>query len=199
MNSHFWWYLSRSAGTVAWLLVLASCAWGILLVTRLFRGYDRPAWLLDLHKWFGTLLLAATVLHLVALVGDNYSHFGPKELLIPFASSWHPRGVALGVLAMYMIAAIQITSWAMKKLPKKFWRAVHLSSYVSFILVTWHAITTGTDMTSRLYGALTIMMVTLAAALGAARLVTLRTPTKSPRLTQIPTPSTTKEEDIVSN
>ena len=58
MNSHFWWYLSRSAGTVAWVLVLASCAWGILLVTRLFRGYDRPAWLLDLHKWFGTLLLA---------------------------------------------------------------------------------------------------------------------------------------------
>ena len=175
------------------MLVLASCAWGILLVTRLFRGYDRPAWLLDLHKWFGTLLLAATILHVVALIGDNYSQFGAKEILIPFASSWQPRSVALGVVAMYMIAAIQITSWAMKKLPKRIWHAIHLSSYVAFILVTWHAMTAGTDMTSRLYGALTIMMVTLAAALGAARLVTLRTPTKSPRLTQLPAPDATKE------
>jgi DMSO/TMAO reductase YedYZ heme-binding membrane subunit len=150
----------------------------------MFRGYDRPAWLLDLHKWFGTLLLAATILHVVALIG---------EILIPFASSWQPRSVALGVVAMYMIAAIQITSWAMKKLPKRIWHAIHLSSYVAFILVTWHAITAGTDMTSRLYGALTIMMVTLAAALGAARLVTLRTPTKSPRLTQLPAPDATKE------
>jgi len=155
--------------------------------------------LLDLHKWFGTLLLASTILHVVALIGDNYSQFGAKEILIPFASSWHPRGVALGVLAMYMIAAIQVTSWAMKKLPKKLWHAVHLSSYVAFILVTWHAITAGTDMTSRLYGALTIMMVTLAAALGAARLVTLRTPTKSPRLTQVPVSPQVKEEDIASN
>ena len=94
---------------------------------------------------------------------------------------------------MYMLAAIQITSWAMKKLPKKLWRAVHLSSYVAFIMVTWHAITTGTDMTSRLYGALTIMMVTLAAALGAARLVTLRTSTKSPRLTQVSVPDAKME------
>ena len=49
-------------------------------------------------------------------------------------------------------------------------------SYVAFVLVTWHAITAGTDMTSRGYGAPTIMILTLAAALGIARLITLRTP-----------------------
>lgn len=189
MKSHFWWYLSRASGTVSWVLVLATCAWGIFLATRLFRGHDRPAWLLDIHKWFGTLILATTALHMGALVADNYTTFGLKDLFVPFASSWHPRSVALGVLAMYMLVVIQATSWGMKKLPKRIWRAIHMLSYVAFVLVTWHAITAGTDMTSRWYGALTIMVVTLAAALGIARLVTLRNPaTKNPSSGKMPDP-----------
>ena len=115
---------------------------------------------------------------MAALVADNYTTFGLKDLFIPFKASWHPRSVALGVLAMYMLVVIQATSWAMKKLPKRLWRAIHMLSYVAFVLVTWHAVTAGTDMTSRWYGALTIMMLTLAAALGIARLITLRNPTK---------------------
>lgn len=175
MSQHFWWYLSRASGTVAWILVLVTCAWGILLATRLFRGWDRPAWLLDLHRWLGSLLLASTALHIFSLIGDNYTHFTLKSLLVPFASDWHPRAVALGVFSMYMIAAVQITSWMMKKLPKRVWRGIHMLSYVAFIMVTWHAITAGTDASSRWYGALTVAMIALACAFGTARLITVRT------------------------
>jgi len=174
MSNHFWWYLSRASGTVAWVLVLVTCAWGILLATRLFRGWDRPAWLLDLHRWLGSLLLASTVLHVFSLIGDNYTHFTMKSIFIPFASEWHPRAVALGVLSMYMIVAVQITSWAMKKLPKRVWRGIHMLSYVAFVMVTWHAMTAGTDASSRWYGALTVAMVALACAFGTARLITLK-------------------------
>ena len=185
MSSHFWWYLSRASGTVAWVLVLITCAWGILLATRLFRGWDRPAWLLDLHRWLGSLLLASTALHIFSLIGDNYTHFTLKSLFVPFASEWHPRAVALGVLSVYMITAVQVTSWAMKKLPKKTWRAIHMFSYVAFIMVTWHAITAGTDASSRWYGALTIAMVALACAFGTARLITLKTPATRRPLSQM--------------
>lgn len=174
MNQHFWWYLSRAAGTVAWVLVLATCAWGILLATRLFRGWDRPAWLLDLHRWLGSLLLASTFLHIFALIGDNYTHFTMKSLFVPFASEWQPRAVALGVLSIYMLAAVQITSWMMKKLSKRLWRSIHMLSYVAFIMVTWHAITAGTDASSRWYGALTVAMVALASAFATARLITVK-------------------------
>ncbi len=177
MNSHFWWYVSRASGTVAWVLVLATCAWGILLATRLFRGWDRPAWLLDLHRWLGSLLVASTALHMAALIGDNYTSFTLSHLLVPFASEWKPGSVALGVVAFWMLAAVQVTSWMMKRLPKVAWRAIHMLSYVSFAMVTWHAIAAGTDASSRWYGALTVALVALAAAFGAARLVTLRAPT----------------------
>ena len=177
MNSHFWWYVSRASGTVAWVLVLATCAWGILLATRLFRGWDRPAWLLDLHRWLGSLLLASTALHMLALIGDNYTHFTVAHLVVPFASTWEPGSVALGVVGFWMLAAVQATSWMMKKLPKRLWRIVHMLSYVAFVMVTWHAIAAGTDASSRWYGALTVAMVVLAAAFGSARLITLRSPT----------------------
>jgi predicted ferric reductase len=143
----------------------------------LFRGWDRPAWLLDLHRWLGSLLVASTALHMLALVGDNYTHFTAADLLIPFASGWKPGAVALGVVAFWMLAAVQATSWMMKKLPKRFWRVIHMLSYVAFVMVTWHAIAAGTDASSRWYGALTVAMVALAAAFGTARLITLRTPT----------------------
>lgn len=187
MNSHFWWYVSRASGTVAWVLVLATCAWGILLATRLFRGWDRPAWLLDLHRWLGSLLVASTALHMIALVGDNYTHFTVTHLVVPFASEWKPGEVAVGVVSFWMLAAVQITSWMMKKLPKRLWRAVHMLSYLAFVMVTWHAIAAGTDASSRWYGALTVSMVALATAFGAARLITLRKPTgRSPIRTATP-------------
>lgn len=190
MSNHFWWYVSRASGTVAWVLVLVTCAWGILLATRLFRGWDRPAWLLDLHRWLGSLLLASTALHMLALVGDNYTHFTASHLLVPFASEWEPGSVALGVVAFWMLAAVQVTSWMMKKLPKRAWRAVHMLSYVAFVMVTWHAIAAGTDASSHWYGALTVAMIALATAFGTARLITLRTPTSRNAVrggTRIPT------------
>lgn len=174
MNSHFWWYLSRASGTVAWVLVLVTCIWGILLATRLFRGWDRPAWLLDLHRWLGSLLLASTFLHIGALIGDNYTEFDIVDITVPFASSWQPNAVALGVFAMYMLIAVQVTSWAMKKLSRRIWRSIHMLSYVAFIMVTWHAITAGTDVTAPLYSILVVVIVSLACAFGTARLITLR-------------------------
>lgn len=181
MNSHFWWYLSRASGTVAWILVLAACMWGILLATRLFRGWDRPAWLLDLHRWLGSLLLAATFLHVGALIGDNYTHFDLVDIAVPFASEWQPNAVALGVFAMYMLMAVQVTSWAMKKLPKPVWRAIHMLSYVAFIMVTWHAIMAGTDVSSPVYSILVVVIIALACAFGTARIITLREKATSSR------------------
>ncbi|MDA2960871.1 MAG: hypothetical protein O3A61_00985 [Actinomycetota bacterium] len=50
MSDHFWWYLSRSTGIVALVLLVLSFTWGILLSTRALREVDRPAWLLATHS-----------------------------------------------------------------------------------------------------------------------------------------------------
>ena len=55
MNPQTWWYMTRASGMIAWLVLGATCLWGILLITRMLKPADRPAWLLDLHRWLGAL------------------------------------------------------------------------------------------------------------------------------------------------
>ena len=145
MNPQTWWYLARATGYVAWALVTTSVITGLLLSTRLTNGRPTPAWTLDLHRFLAGTAVAFTGLHIVGLVADNYVHFGAADLLIPFASGWRTGAVALGVIAMYLLAAIEISSLLMRRLPRRLWRAIHLSSYVAFWAATFHLTTAGTD------------------------------------------------------
>ncbi len=151
MNSQFWWYVTRSSGAIAWLMLTASVIWGVILSTKAFPEQRRPAWLLDLHRWLGGLTVSFVLIHLASLVADSYTSFGLADLLVPYASTWKPGAVALGVVAMWLLVAVELTSLAMKHLPKKVWRAVHLSSYAVFWLTSLHAAYAGSDRTTLLY------------------------------------------------
>ena len=153
MSGQFWWYVTRASGIVAWLLLTASVLWGIVLSTKAFPEQRRPAWLLDLHRWLGGLTVGFVAIHLVALVADSYATFTLADLAIPFASNWKPGAVALGVIAAWTLIVVEATSLAMKRLPRKAWRAIHLTSYLTFWLATLHAAFAGTDRSQVLYQA----------------------------------------------
>lgn len=151
MNPQFWWYLTRASGIIAWLMMTATVIWGILLSSKAFANRRSPVWLLALHRWLAGLMLSFLAIHLVALVADSYVSFDVVDLTIPYASDWKPGAVALGVIAMWLLIAVQVTSLAMRRLPRRFWRIVHLSSYVAFWLTSMHAAFVGTDTTSPIY------------------------------------------------
>jgi DMSO/TMAO reductase YedYZ heme-binding membrane subunit len=132
-------------------MLTASVVWGIVLSTKAFPGQRRPAWLLDLHRWLGGLTVSFVVIHLAALVADSFVSFDLVDLTVPFASAWKPVPVALGVVAMWLLIAVQATSLAMKRLPRRAWRWIHLSSYAVFFLTSLHAAFAGTDQSNRLY------------------------------------------------
>ncbi len=151
MNEQVWWFASRSSGIIAWILITMSIVWGISLSTRLTGQKPTPAWLLDLHRYLGGLSLVFTAVHLSGLALDSYVHFGWTDILIPWAASWKPQAVAWGVIAMYLMIAIQVTSLFMRKLPRKLWRYVHFSSWPLFVLATVHGLQAGTDVQNRFY------------------------------------------------
>ncbi|MGD9996528.1 MAG: ferric reductase-like transmembrane domain-containing protein [Ilumatobacteraceae bacterium] len=159
MNPQFWWYVARASGIVAWLMLTASVLWGIVLSTKAFPRTRRPAWLLDLHRWLGALTIGFVAAHLGALVADNYVHFGLADLIVPFASSWRTGAVALGVCALWLMIAVEVTSLAMRRLPRHIWRAIHLTSYGVFWLASLHASFAGTDRTHPLYRFTTVVTV----------------------------------------
>jgi predicted ferric reductase len=172
MNPQTWWYLARATGYVAWALVTTSVVSGLLLSTRLTKGRPSPAWILDLHRFLAGTAVAFTGLHIVGLVADSYVHFGVADILVPFASGWRPGAVALGVIAMYLVAAVEISSLLMRRLPRRLWRSIHLSSYLAFWLATFHLMTAGTDAghpwskITTTFVMATVVLLTLVRALG---------------------------------
>ena len=132
MSEHFWWYLSRSSGVVAFGVLTASVAFGLMLSTRLFGRSVAPAWLMEIHRYLGALGIAAMLLHVAALIADTYTNFGVKEVLVPFASSWKPGPVAWGVLAFWLLLIIEATSLVMHKMPRSVWHTILMTSFGLF-------------------------------------------------------------------
>lgn len=164
MNEKTWWYLSRSSGIVALVLLVLSVVWGVLLATRALRPHDRPAWLLDLHRWLGGTALAMTGLHLLGLYADGYIDYGVTELFVPGASEYRPVAVAVGVLSFYVLVAIQVTSYLRRRLSLRTWHAIHLLSYGLVWGAAIHAGLAGTDTVNRLYQALALLLSMIAVA-----------------------------------
>lgn len=157
MNPQFWWYLARGSGIVAWLFLTAAVLWGIVLATDLFPESRRPAWLLDLHRWLGGLTVTFVAIHIGALVADSYIKFSVVDIVIPFASDYETTAVAYGVLATWGLVAVQATSLAMKRLPKRVWRGIHRTSALTFWLTSLHGTYAGTDANNRLYSVTSLL------------------------------------------
>lgn len=145
MSSPTMWYVARSSGIVAWFLLAAAFVWGVLLAGRLLGTRPKPAWMLDLHRWLGGLAVTFTGVHVLGLVADTYVHFGWVEVLVPFGSSWKPWQTAAGVVALWLLVAVEATSLLMRRLGRRSWRRVHLTSFGLFWMATLHGITAGTD------------------------------------------------------
>lgn len=181
MTEHLAWYLARSTGLVALALATASVAWGLLFSTRLLQGRPSPKWLLDLHRFLGGLTVLFTALHLGALVADSYVEFGPAELLVPMASAWRPEAVAWGVVAMYLLVAVEATSLVMNRLPRPLWRRIHQASYAVFWLAVVHGARAGTDAGTPAVRIATTAAVLLVVFLTGYRVLAVRRSRRTPR------------------
>jgi len=158
-----WWYLARSTGLIAGVLLVAAFVWGVLLSTQLVKPVKRAAWLLDLHRWLGGLTVVFVVLHLVGLLADSYVQFDLASIFVPFASQWRPAAVTWGVAGLYILAAVQLTSWqpVRSRLSRKVSRGVHLLSFPLLWVVAMHSGAAGTDVGNRLYLVSLIVLIGL--------------------------------------
>jgi ferredoxin-NADP reductase len=182
---HIWWYITRASALIAWALMTFTVVWGILLSTRVMRRVDNPGWLRDLHSYLGGMTLIMVALHMVTLMWDEWLKFSLGEVLIPLATDFKALPVALGILAFYVLVAVQGSSLLLKRLPRKFWKGVHYASYATLILVSLHAGWTGTDVGTWWYKVLAIVLIATAAIAVVVRIVT-RTRTGKPPLDSAP-------------
>lgn len=147
-SSQVWWYVARASGIVAWALAALSVLWGLALSTRALGRKPRAPWLLDLHRFLGALTVVFVAVHLIGLWADSYVEFTAADLFVPFASPWKTAAVAWGVVAFYLLVAVEVTSLLMDRIPRRWWKGVHFASYALYALATVHLLGAGTDRTN---------------------------------------------------
>lgn len=182
---HLAWYVARATGIVSWGLLVATMLWGFLHATRLLGRRLRPWWMLGVHRFLGALAVVFTAVHVLALVADGYTSFGPVDILVPLASRWRPIPVALGVVALHALVAVEATSLLKRHLPLGVWRRIHLASYGLFAFATLHALSAGTDVRSVLVGGVAFGVGVVAALLGALAWVARSEPRTAPRAASV--------------
>jgi len=140
-----WWYVSRASGFVSWSLLAIAVLWGLFLTNKTLNRSTPPAWVLDLHRHLGGLAVVFVAVHVGALPLDGFTHWGWADLLVPMATKWQPGAIAWGIVGMYLLVAIEVTSLLGRRFPKKWWRRVHMLSFPLYILASIHLFTAGTD------------------------------------------------------
>lgn len=180
MNPQLWWFLARSSGMIAWLMLTASVIWGVVLSTKAFPQHRRAAWLRDLHAWLGGLTVFFVALHVFALWADSYVQFDLADLVVPYAIDWKPGAVAMGIVAAWLLVAVQLTSLAMARLPRVVWRFIHFTSYATFWLTSLHAAYAGTDRVTGLYQLTAVASIIAVVWAMIYRVTHRRTPRPSP-------------------
>lgn len=176
------WYLARALGLVALVALTASVALGALATVDTGPDqHSRSARLVRqlVHRSVAVTGLVALVLHVAAIVADEYVDVSIPAALVPFTSGYEPFAVGLGVLALWAFVAAAVSGAARGRLAVsrgavRRWRAVHAAAYGGWLLCMLHGVLAGTD-SSTWWALLTYGTCTAAVVLAvAARLVLAR-------------------------
>jgi sulfoxide reductase heme-binding subunit YedZ len=140
------WYLTRSTGITAFVLLTVTTVLGVAATQRALAS---PAWprfaTQQLHRNVSLLAMVVLVVHIVTTLLDSYVDVGWLSMVVPFWSSYRTLGVALGTIAFDLLLLVVVTSLLRLRMSARLWRAVHLSSYAAWPIALLHFLNTGTD------------------------------------------------------
>jgi hypothetical protein len=138
------WYVARSAGIVAYLLLSSSVVVGVLMSARAKFKWPRFA-VEEVHRFLAILTGVFLALHGLALLADKVVPISILQLVIPFRTAYRPFGVGLGITAALLLLAVSLSNLARKRLPFKVWRRFHYVTLAVWVTATGHALLAGTD------------------------------------------------------
>lgn len=139
------WYITRAAAVCAYLLLTITV--GLGMMRSLARDLAiRAGWALDdIHQFVALLTGAFVLLHLATLILDPYIPFSLANILLPFAQPYRQLATDLGVLGLYTLVIVLVSSWLRRRMSYGVWRGIHYVSFATFFVVTLHGLLAGAD------------------------------------------------------
>ena len=143
-----YWYLTRSTGTMALILLTLSVVLGVIDVQR-YSTTRMPRFLIDgMHRTLSLLAVAFLVVHIVTAALDSFASIPLIDAIVPFVGSYRPLWLGLGAASFDLVLAVVITSLARRRLGYRAWRATHWLAYASWPIALLHGLGTGSDVKS---------------------------------------------------
>ncbi len=144
-NGRALWYLTRSTGIVALLLLTATVVVGVVASV----GWTTERWPRFLsqgvHRNLSLFCVGFVALHVITTVSDGYVPIGFADAFIPFASPYRPLWVGLGALAFDLLLVVLATSALRHRIGYASWRFVHWLAYLCWPIAMFHTAGSGSD------------------------------------------------------
>ena len=145
-TGRFDWYLTRSSGAVALLLLSVAVALGVADVQR-WASPRWPRFVVDrLHRNASLLALAFLALHVLTSVLDSFAPISLTAAFVPFVSPYRPFWLGLGAVALDLLLAVILTSLLRRRISQRAWRATHWLVYACWPIALLHTLGTGSDV-----------------------------------------------------
>lgn len=165
------WFATRGAGVVTLVLLTATVVLGVSTSLR-FEGRRTPRFFTaTLHRNLSLFTIVLLAVHIATSVLDPFAGIGARDAVIPFAGSYRPTWLGLGVLSAELLAAVTVTSLARGRIGGRAWRLVHWAAYASWPLAVVHGMGTGSDASAAWMVGLTAACAAAVALAIAERLV----------------------------
>lgn len=149
-DAKVYWYLSRAAAFVAYILLWLAMVMGLLITNKLSRVWPGGPVAFDLHQHFTIIGLGFALFHALILLGDAYSNYSLAQLLLPFGSEqYRPIWVGLGQIGFYIMLLVAFSFFLRRWLGAKGWRTLHFLSFAVFVLAIVHGVGSGSDTATR--------------------------------------------------
>jgi methionine sulfoxide reductase heme-binding subunit len=174
MNEQILWFATRGAGIVSLALFTGVVGLGVLTAGR-WQTATWPRFLTaELHRTIALLSLVFLGVHIATAVADPFTSLGIVAAAIPFASSYRPLWVGLGVISVDLIVALVATSLLRARIGQRTWRVIHWAAYAAWPLALLHGIGSGTDGTSPWLLAIDAICLVVVASAAAWRFADVR-------------------------
>jgi predicted ferric reductase len=140
------WYVTRSTGVIAFVLMTVTFALGLAATQRALASPSWPRFATQqLHRNISLLRVVFLLAHIITTRADTVVHVGWWAWIVPFASGYRTAWVGLGTMAFDLLLVVLVTSLLRDRMPLRLWRAVHWTSYLVWPLAFLHFLKTGTD------------------------------------------------------
>ncbi len=179
------WYVTRSAGIIAYLLLWLSTVWGLAVTSKIFDPLLARAFTYDMHQFLSLLGIGFTAVHVVVLLADRYLPFSIAQVLIPFIAPYRPVWVGAGIIGLYLTLLVTVTFYIRQYIGQKSFRLIHYASFAGYLSVTLHGLMAGTDsalgVMQFVYAGTALVVVFLTVYWLAMRLFNRSAPQNAPR------------------